>query len=40
MRGPFSIAPKAGVGDALNRHPVCWFLIASVLITVVLDSCV
>ena len=40
VRGPFSIAVKASVSDPMNRHPVCWFLVASVLITVVLDNCV
>ena len=36
----FRNAVKAGVGDQLNRRPVCWFLVASVLITVVMDNCV
>jgi len=37
--GSFSVAVKACVGDPLNRRPVCWFLVVSVLITVVLDNC-
>jgi len=37
-RGPFRVAVKAGVEDPLNRHPVCWFLVASVLVTVMLDT--
>jgi hypothetical protein len=39
VHGPFSVAVKACVGDLLKRRPVCWFLVASVLITVVLDNC-
>jgi len=31
---------KASVIDLLNRRPVCWFLVAGVLVTVVLDNCV
>jgi len=29
---------KASVSDPLNRCPVCWFLVAGVLVTVVLDN--
>ena len=36
----FTITVKAGVSGLLNRSPVCWFLVANVLITVVLDKCV
>jgi len=39
-RGPLHVAVKASIGDLLNRHPVCGFLVASVLTTVVLDNCV
>jgi hypothetical protein len=39
VRVPFSITVKASVSDPLNRRPVCWFLVPSVLITVVLDNC-
>ena len=40
VRGPFPIVVKASVSDSLNRRPACWFLVASVLITVLLDNCV
>ena len=36
--GPFRVVVKAGIEDPLNRCPVCWFLVVSVLVTVVLDT--
>jgi len=29
---------KASVSDLLNSRPVCWLLVAGVLVTVVLDN--